>query len=480
MSNIIRLCHPFNFRLVLEYRSQKFHGIFSSFAVDLLDSITRASNATFQIRSKDDGYGKPIDGSNGAYEGCIGLLQTNQSDAIMYLDNYPHPAINISQGMVMTDVAVSIMTFYQPSNNGMRLAAQMERFFLAFYPSVRLLWVATMVLSIIALFAKESLNSWAGRMKHRKNMHKPRIERITYEILVHAHRFGEISKSTGLFRKILFSTLSLFSLLVIFYLCIYVNTELVVIPAPKTIRSYEEMLQAGCAAYFISGSDIYRSFESAPNGSIEKSLWDYSVANYPMSIVLFSHGDTPDLAGKLERLHFTGKIGLIEGSDTTPYQMRSACAYWLNEEKRSTLLSIVGMAPESPLHLPLASRDKNAKVIQHGFMSSAFKNPLLDKLRTTLRRVVEAGIPDLMKEFITQSAHTDLIQASTIGSATFGNMEKCMQSVLFMPQVELAAVASRNFENFPLYGLYLFSLQLSILVIEKIINRCYTTRGSST
>lgn len=472
MSNIIRLCHPFNFRIVLEYHDGTFKGLFSWFASDLLASITRASNISFEIRSQNDRFGNPIAGADGAYSGCIGLLQTNQSDAMMYLENYPHPAANISQGMVMTDIAINIMTYYEPSDSGMRIPAQMEEAFLAFKPSVWALCVATMLTSIIALFAKQSLDAWVSRMRSRENMDETRIGQVTYEIIVHMLQYGEISYSTGLFGKLLYSTLSLFALLVIFYLCSYVNTELVVTPAPKTIRSYQEMLKAGCAAYFISGSDIYRSFKSAPNGSIEKTLWDYSVAKYGMNLTLFSHGENSHMVGVIGERWFSGKIGLIDGSDTTRYQMQAGCSGWLNEEKRSNILRYFNMnISADTLHLPLMSRDERAQAIQHGFISSIFINPAVDRLKVTLRRVFEAGIPNLIKKFIKNAGNLDVVPSWTIGNATFGNMQQCMESVLFMPEVELAAVTAGNFSNFPLYGLYLLTIQIFILLMEKTLHR---------
>lgn len=81
MSNIVRACNPFDFGLILTLSHNRFTGPLSNAFNTVLDFIEAKGNVTVSFRSQQDGIGEPIRSSSlASYDGCIGLLQRNESD----------------------------------------------------------------------------------------------------------------------------------------------------------------------------------------------------------------------------------------------------------------------------------------------------------------------------------------------------------------------------------------------------------------
>ena len=113
MANIIRLCHPTNLRFVVVFDEGKFIGQMGQFIQQMLDKMKSNASLTVKVRSDNDGIGEPIEATDGqVYSGCIGLIQRNESDAMLQMVNYPLPAVNLTQGIVMTDSTLQFVNSY--------------------------------------------------------------------------------------------------------------------------------------------------------------------------------------------------------------------------------------------------------------------------------------------------------------------------------------------------------------------------------
>ena len=98
MANVIRACNPFDFGLMFTLARNRFIGTVSHPINTVVDFIEAKSNLTIEFRSQQDGVGEPMEGSpSGVYDGCIGLLQRNESDFMTQLINYPMNAEGVNQ-----------------------------------------------------------------------------------------------------------------------------------------------------------------------------------------------------------------------------------------------------------------------------------------------------------------------------------------------------------------------------------------------
>lgn len=104
MANEIRICNPFEISYLIEYDGvDSFRGFLSPYINDLMKSVANNANVTYKIRSINDGVGERINDSSEYFNGCIGLLQRNESDVLIRGITYPPNAAHLTQGDIILD-----------------------------------------------------------------------------------------------------------------------------------------------------------------------------------------------------------------------------------------------------------------------------------------------------------------------------------------------------------------------------------------
>lgn len=475
MSNVLRVCHPFDLDSFLEYKRGKFTGSLSPYFVDLMLSITRWSNITLQVESLNGKLQKETDESNGPYSGCIDLLRTNQSDVMLNPISYPLSAMNLSQDLMGAETAISIISVYFPRDRNSIEAAQILNSFDTLSLLVWTLCFTTMIVSICLLLTRETVVSSLVNTRRAYIQANHRRKVIFYDVATHMTRYGQLTESTGVLRKIIFLVLSLFSFLVIFFMCSFIKTELVVIPPPETLRTYQQLLDHDCGIVFNPGTMIHPLFQSAPKGSLKKRLWDSSISRYTEDVVLFNHdGHTDNLAylRSIFMLAIGSKVSQLITTDWAPIFMRFYCDAALNEDKKTFFAQQVGLSGSDKFFLPLASRDDDSGIQQKAIVTNRLISPPLSRFIITARKTLEAGLVNKLMDLIEHS-NIGFMTGPTMskGNATFGNMEQCMASSLFVPDAHFERVTLNNVLNCRLYVIYLVSIQLSVLLIERIISK---------
>lgn len=465
MSHNLRLCHPFNFKFLLEYDGSDFVGAYGPFLTDLLRSVTRASNITLDISSQDEGMGERINRSTGLYSGCIGRLQTNQSDAILFLADYPHPAINISQGPVLLDTVMQILSAYSVDKNSVALL-QAEKTFSSFSVNVWLLCLMTFVTTCCVLISGEWLMAGRTRMRRRaRSVYWPWV----YAVFLQMTNAGQLPMTSGAVRKIIFLVLSCFSFLVIFYLCSFIQTDLVVAEPPETLHSYQQLLDNQVCVVFFSGSDAYQSFKSAPKGSVQKKLWDLSLSKCGPNMTLFNFGKNPELLVPIGHLGISKKVVFIGFTEFTQFLMNSYCSVLFIPEVKARVISIVDSFTKGMNSFPFAAIDQGAEIYQKGLITNEWASQPLECLKLGMRRISAAGIPSLRTKFLTQSTPDTLIAGDGPARAITGDMEQCMSNVLFISGSDVESLQIGNFMNFLTLIFCLFIIEMFVLLVEVVI-----------
>lgn len=470
MANTIRLCNPANFNKFLEYDGKKFTGILGVFVESLYQSIAKNSNISLEMRSQNDLFGEKIDKNNDQYSGCIGLLQANQSDVLVIFTDYPHPAVNISQGLVMNDEAISFINVYFADDHRDE-SIQIEHLFKSFSLYIWLLCVSTWLVSILVLLINRSICGMCFRMVATSSPTFP--AKIIYNVSTHMTNRGDISNTSGPVRIIMYLTLSVFSFLVIFHLCSFIKTELVVISPPSTVRTYHEMLTSECGVFFLSGNYYYHSFKFAPETSIEKRLWDFSISKYSTNNVLFTPTEDPRSFQKVAKLMFKRKLALIFGSDATPAYMRAFCTLSFNKSKRDLVLNMLNISLENESMRPLASQDEQAHTSMKGVIATALPSAPLQRMKVSFRRAFEAALPDKIMQLIGQTDSLSWLGSTDRAEASPGDMDQCINSIVSVPEAHVENVELKNFRNFPLFALYLVTFQLFVLFMEIVTARVH-------
>lgn len=280
----VRLCHPGDFDQFFNFKNSKFGGHFGYLTDDFIQFTNRLTNDSTVVHP-NHGFGEPID-SHGNFDGCIGRLQTNQSDILFYPSDYPMEATGIDQGLVLFDTILVIGQNYfvnKPVKGG--------QIFDSLGTTRQVLPFITLLILVVTilLHLRESLRVKYVRVHSIKNVQLTKKKLTNYRylfyVLAHATRYGNI-QGQRLFHRLLFISMSIFSLIVVHYYSSFIKTNLVIIREPELWTSYQDLIDLGIRPFFIRGmhSDYY--FEHSQPDSPRNQVWTYAVSHFNMTDII--------------------------------------------------------------------------------------------------------------------------------------------------------------------------------------------------
>lgn len=361
----VRVCHPYDLKFVLEHiRGIKFSGLLSPIVHSLLKLISR-DNVTLSIQDLER-TSEPI-GTSGHFTGCIGQLQSNSSDILLLLADYPLNAANITQGDVATDSVTQFVSFYYSSND--HFAGQV----LSCFESLKLdtcllalLWLLTLcfLLEMRSLVHRALFSQILGiqhwMLPRRSNRY------YFYRIVTHMSRVASMNQN-GLFNRIVFIFNSIFALLVVQYFLIWMKTDLVVIENPNIFKRYQDLIDNQVSIFFYKGFNLENQFRDAPVGSKEKFLWNFSVKTIGDQIVC-DQGDERIM--DLNKLSIRRKAALIMDDHQSPSLLINSCK--LKDALMHFVEEVARLGLDAEITFPFVSQDPKAGTVQKGVIFSEF------------------------------------------------------------------------------------------------------------
>lgn len=477
MANLVRLCHPADFQFMFEFDGKRVKGGFGSFVGDLLQHTERKSNVTFVWRAKNDGFGEAIHGTNDQiYSGCIGLIQRNQSDVILSMVNYPIPAVNLTQGIVVMDSTLQFVNTYKPVKHGE--ATQVESMFDSFSSTVWILVTFVLIICVCLLLIHERLRRVMSHHQSKEKLEEHTNQHFFYQVATHMTGYGQLDDSDGSVRTITFLALSFSCFMTILYLSSLMSTDLVVIPPPFTMRSYKEMLEGECSVWFFNGADTYQPFKSAADGSFAKRLWDWTTSKYPMDQVIFDGNKTPPKL-VLQPL-ISGKSAFVTDSVFMTPILKEMCALALDEARLHAMSTYLGIEPFEILSVfPLASQDENAVTFLKAFVTNQHPSPGVISLVRAFTQTFEAGIPEAIIRITTNSDFVDTMLSLPKSKGNVGLISNCIQNHIFVHPIDPEQTTLANLSNLPRIFACIMALNFFLLFVEIFIkNRKVCTHDS--
>lgn len=291
MTNVLRLCHTQNYDYFLEMDDNgQLSGVTSKPLMRVLDDyIVKPFNMTLEFMS-NQGLGERIKNSE-QYTGCLGRLQRNETDILFSLVQYPLDVINVTQGLIISESGISMLSFYYHKH---QITQQLTESFKLFSLAVWLLIIGSLSTMYLLLYVKNfitvkmrtqirqnlyylSLVIYGYGMKRRTRV--PR-ENLMYQVMTHFCKVGEIH-GRSLLHCIVFIQLSVMSLIVLHYFGTLIKTDLVVIPYPDILKSLNDMMNAGALPLFYYGFNNEYVFINAPAGSPEEKFWKWATNKQP-------------------------------------------------------------------------------------------------------------------------------------------------------------------------------------------------------
>lgn len=271
---LIRFCHPHNYKDIYEFDEERytFTGPVGLITNDAINSYKeffrqRVANSTLEIHY-NRGIGE-LDTNTHKFTGCLGEIQSNVSDFILMLWEYPFDGINISSGLIAYETNLVIGGMYDQETIGD--AIQMLDLFAFFSP---LVWFNCLlaVMSIFLILKIHEVISPPNRIPCRN---------ILFKVLAHCSNFGSMPAG-GITRCLLFMLASLFSLIVIGYLCSSISTQLVMIKQPLVFHTYDDIMNRGALPFFIRGMAYDQFFKKPSASALRKKFWRYATTTFDL------------------------------------------------------------------------------------------------------------------------------------------------------------------------------------------------------
>ena len=461
MSSVIRGCNPRNFPLFFEIDSHgKTGGFYSSLVDDLLDHVHKMVNSTLEARSENDGIGNMIDEKTGMYDGCIGRLQRNDSDVMTQLANYAHPADHLNQGLVFVHSVIQFISTYKTRSAKEVKPVQVESMFNSFNSHVWLLCLVTLLAGSTTL----ALRHFLLRQASPSTGESDHSDQPVYEVATHMIGYGCV-KATGPSANVLSISLSIFTGVVLLYICSFIKTELVALRPPDTLRSYQDLLDKNVSLAFLKGWDTFLAFKSAHPDTMEGKLWNLTVQRYPKMDFMFQVDSGFIWA---VRLILQQKMTVVTDSTVGQAFMRNLCKLFTQESIVNIGRSLFGLNHVTVKSIfPLYAQDETAEDVMKGVLfSESFKGFAYVKIRRGLTCFMERGLVLKAAETLKTIDATKSILEGQEQSQTSGLVEECSRNILYEPTIKIESVGFGNIQNLVVITMSLYLLALYCFVYE--------------
>ena len=284
---------------------------------------------------------------------------------------------------------------------------------------------------------------------------------------------GSLSSDSGMLKKVIFITCSIFSLLMINYFGNFIKTELVTIQPPEIFSSYQDLIDNKVVVTFAKGMSDYLHFKFAQNGSPKEKLWDLSVADLgEEKIVLAITPDNDEWISMFRRLQ-SRKAVLVFDSSIMPVCFSVVCKVYIYNNLKDKWAGVVRALVDHPGDLdlsllPIVLSDENEKPSVKGLIySSHFKGTSYQRLRRFFKMYYEGGF---IMERLRQVHAIDPFGNAGFPAKPQGNefneSIQCAQGVIKTPELDLTGIKLSNMVNFWILIMSLYSLAFCVILWE--------------
>ena len=371
---------------------------------------------------------------------CLLSLQRNESDVIMFPYTMIDVLPNVETGPVANEETIGMLSVYRFESNDNKPG--IFGTFQAFSSNVLLLIVSFMFLFYALMTIVYSLENTRRRYTICGNRSTWIFIFSIFSFFVKQF-FSWPGKET-LVKKLIICCLLAFSFFSTFFYASMIKTDIVTVETPHVLVSYQDILDnPQVKPYIFHITDEYRTFKSAPDGSVKKRIWEVIVKNGIGKHIL----DTNDLeAGTVADADFMNMKGVVIGFSNELYGFKYFGKLRLKGTKLRFLISF------DPSEQPI--------------ISTFVMNTFMDRktfwlLKRQLTKVHEANLFDKMRDDFAKN------MAMVIGSFVgFGqdisNAESFVSERVLLPNAVLITPDFAYFSS--LFILYFVLIFISFLI----------------
>ena len=209
---------------------------------------------------------------NGSYSGCMGSMMRNESDMTVAPIDYPIDNFeSVVPYQVLFEAPVQILSPYIIKNES---AVEVDFLGASMFTFGIDVWTATLLIFILGSFAFYIrkillLSAQETGRNNSKHIADSLFDSFAHVMLMDFEDFSDA------FGKITSITLTFAGFMLIQYWQNLMSTDLFIVAKPETIEDYNDILKRqGLHVHFLGQLTDYLEFRDAPNGTIQRLIWD--------------------------------------------------------------------------------------------------------------------------------------------------------------------------------------------------------------
>lgn len=435
---VLRICIPV-FDGLTEVSGQKVIGPASHMFNGLLDIMAIAANFTITPAEK---AGDVVDHLNSQYDGCLGMIQGNQSDLMIQLSAFPILGPGLQHSHVVTFSKTLIVSAYDS-----RPLTKSTDVMDAFNGLTAGVWTVSLMMTLLLSLVV----TWA-LIVHKKHLHPDwslgalikspgkQIGRLVLGHILNQYSSFPLKQEAERAARSFFLWFSVFTFFLHYCFSAMMKTEMVVQEAPRTITSYEDILnRKGVVPLWAAQMDDHWQFQRAASDSRQGRIWQRAVK---------AGIDRCLLSGSMGSMHMIGiQVGrqeavYISSSLLVGRVVPAVCALSRNMD-----LMTWGNALITPA-------DEDEKLLGN-MHSSSIPRHLSRRVFKLTQAAFEIGLPETLFK------STVLVPATATDE-----YRDCVANRVIYPNHGFGAPTVHHYQHLFLVGGALMAISVTVLVVE--------------
>lgn len=277
----IRLCLPFeknNFLHSKNTSSSELNFEIHKTAIDIVHLITKIYQNTIVTNEHKVNESE----KTSSIEKCIDRLKNNQSDILLFPIDYPLNINDVEQGYIISEskIVFSQLHLAKTMERNKQLSHPFSPFHGAMLYILIFLLLTTILLHTRKVIFSKLRNEIFKIIHNRKRRHVLIHTCNCYYVLSHAFRHGSIP-TKGIFFRLIFISLSTFSMLIINFYASSINTSLVVVfHKPKLYSTYKDLWDNQVVPVFFDGQNLDSYFINSKSNSIKRNYYNWAMNKF--------------------------------------------------------------------------------------------------------------------------------------------------------------------------------------------------------
>ena len=423
-----------------------------------VDNMFKKYNTSLISRDREGALIPGSEASDGTflYNGCLGSIQSNESDYLLQFVSHPIIGRNLSMGGIYGGSTPIIISAYDPQVKPIPVTI-LSSLSSPVPFDMKLLFIFSLLVLFFILYSCLTFRSLnRTKKKQQINPFYTSFDIIIGSLLKnHACFEAKIERRKSI-RPLVFLVV-IFTFLFTYCVCCLIKTEQVVIPEPETIRTYKkivELMENGkLIPKFMKIRDDYSWFRYSSKNSTKIKLWNQVIKQKDGLETSFIRNREELLDTKSNLLNQTN-VFLSSTLFKTAW-VTNACYVFKSKNKSQNIL--VSIDPENPI---IEVKSTIKRRIQE-FEGDVNRYKRVDDIVNAFH---EMGIHEKTQDYRSFT----ILRGKPMPKGLQDSLRECQSNVIISPHPEFSDKTLKEFESLFLYFISCMFLCSFILAVESM------------